>query len=60
MQHLSPKRVLIVANRTASTARLLDEVRRRSRMEPTEFTLLIPDVKDRRRPTGRWSRLCHC
>ena len=48
MQHLSRKQVLIVANRTASTPRLLDEVRRRSRTEPTEFTLLIPDVNDRK------------
>jgi hypothetical protein len=44
----SPKHVLIVANRTASTSRLLDEVARRASAEPTEFTLLIPDVRTRK------------
>jgi hypothetical protein len=41
------KRVLIVANRTSSTPRLLDEVRRRARSGPHHFTLLIPDASDR-------------
>jgi hypothetical protein len=43
-----PTRVLVVANRTSSTPALLDEVRRRARSGPHQFTLLIPDVADKR------------
>jgi hypothetical protein len=41
-------RVLIVANRTSSTPRLIEAVRHRRQAGPCEFALLIPDVKDRK------------
>jgi hypothetical protein len=46
-------RTLIVANRTASTPLLLQEVDRRAGEEPTEFVLLIPDVSSKK--AADWS-----
>jgi hypothetical protein len=48
MESQRKTRVLIVANRTASTPRLIEAVGRRAEAGPCEFALLIPDVTDRK------------
>jgi hypothetical protein len=52
MENASRRRVLVVANRTAATPDLLEEVHRLARERPTEFVLLIPDASG---GSGDWT-----
>jgi hypothetical protein len=53
MASQTPRRTLIVANLTASTPILLQEVERRAAEEPTTFFLLIPSADSRK--TTDWT-----
>jgi hypothetical protein len=48
MDAATPHRTLVVANRTAQTPALLQEIDRRAAARATAFTLLVPDTSHKR------------
>jgi hypothetical protein len=46
MEKETPRRVLVVANRTAATPTLIEAVRERAERGPCQFTLLVPVLPD--------------
>jgi hypothetical protein len=48
MTAASPRRTLVVANRTAATPLLIEEVGHRAREQPTVFALLVPATASRK------------
>jgi hypothetical protein len=48
MESSAPTRILVVANRTAATPRLMKEIERRARAAPCVFVLLVPDATSRK------------
>jgi hypothetical protein len=53
MEPVDQHRTLVVANRTAATPLLLEEIRRRAVKQPTTFVLLRPTVSSR--DTSDWT-----
>jgi hypothetical protein len=48
VESATPYRTLVVANRTAQTPTLLQEIDRRAAERPTAFTLLVPNTSGKR------------
>jgi hypothetical protein len=53
MESSEPRRVIVIADRTAATPDLLDAVKRYAREQPTTFALFIPDAPKSEHTDGR-------